>query len=526
MLPSTSDQRRLTTLILSVLLAACEGGEFELDGPPIEADPDPTLDVATTPAEPWGGLIGGAQDPVEPGIFCPCTHHEQSFNDAGDPARIYWPGSLADLEAPPEERCDPTPECETYAGLNHPLVILAHANGSTIHSYPELGNHLASHGIVLVSIPNSETGFRNRLGDAIDFAEAEFGPGLGKRTALIGHSLGGHMMALHNSELQDHGDRTLDGVALLAPRVDVGVNYPLDNVGALLGVHWAKDNDGATYGANNGTFTSVFHSYDNAGLVAGDPDAMTVAKDFVFFNFINGHHMQDQDGVIAYTTAFLRRELFGETAQDDHLRHQRPLIGLPPNQLPVSQQHARSQRLVIANFESGLNEPTWYGGVNTTGIIEQPSERASDDPFSPHLTKLKPLDIPAFAGTRRAEIVIDGGVDVSSYNYLVFRITQRYHDIDNPTGGDLDFEIGLELGGGGEVFAQASNYQDLSFPVVVNSIEINAMFVDATKNAMRTYLIPLDDFGAVTQVESVILDFSNEPALDYALSLDDVEFAR
>ena len=512
---------------IALLLAACDVGEPTIDdGQQIEPAPGLDLEIAATPApaaEPVNFEI--PMDPTQDGTFCVCDSTEPVNVMTAQEAHFYWPGGVG------SGTCGGP--CNTVEGVDHPLVILTHAVmgqiGNGLDSYGELGARLASHGMV-VAVIDPDGDVVARMQDTMATAEAEFTTALSDETALIGHSKGGEMVVLH-SGVVDASGRTLSGLVLMAPRVDDEAIYPLDDgIGAFLGLHWTDDNDGATYGNPNlDEWGSVFQLYDVVGELPGDPQTQTVTKDMVFFEHHSGtgeHYRQGNAGVVAYTAAFLRRELYGDANMDAYFTDQAPMA-LAQGEQPIGIQHQEPGRLVLANFETGQGMQPWpFVGVQTETIVAGPFTSTWDDVWSPHDEMVLPLSIPAVAAPRTLTIDLSPHTNVDDYEYLSFRVAQVYHDQTNPTGGDLDFTIRVRPVGERLRSVLASDYGALRFPVP-QSVTLSGGgggVTNVTKNAMRTYMIPIADFdGLAGTISSITLDFSTAPVAAYELVVDDFE---
>ena len=319
--------------------------------------------------------IGTTAPPDSPGPFVPCSMTINEFGPELQPLLVlFLPRSNED------ERCVET------LGAGRPLALLYHAKGAgnTVTDYNDLGMHLASHGIVVASLPHSIG-----VAEAIELLD-EMGVDPSPEIALIGHSAGGDLMVTRRGEVASSGGE-LKAIVLMAPRVstDIFFDYSLSGAESFLGLHWTWDSDHSTYGApGQGPRRSVFRIYDRAGLDFNDPFKAGLWKHFAFFDYHGGHYQQHRIGLIAYVTAVLRRQFFDDSGQDSFLEGLSPIPGLAAGERPIAQQHHRKERLQIATFEEGspLNPPIFDGVFDEGLSFTEGAEivPAWTDPFSPH----------------------------------------------------------------------------------------------------------------------------------------------
>jgi hypothetical protein len=200
-----------------------------------------------------------------------------------------------------------------------------------------------------------------------------------------------------------------------------------------------------------------------------------------------------------------------------------PIAGLAADQLPISQQYAVRNKIAVANFEINTMEPPSFDGFFVQDGYGDAWPSYSDE-FSPHATDV--LMATLHDGINKAiNVLLEPEVNVGGANYLSFRISQRYHPLVSPTGSDVEFDIEIQTRGE-HASVSASDYQTLTFPEVRTVVLAQVGdVVDATKNAMRTYVIPLDDFAIQdwSDVGAVVFHFGDTPG-DLYITLDDVEF--
>ena len=479
---------------------------------------------------PLEGGPGLVLDPAEDGPLSPCEVTLQQtveIDPSVDPiatltAIVYLP------------RGEDGPDCDSIASPNRPLVLIYHALGQSPDDYEALGRRLASHGFVVASLEHSDS-----LDDAIEFLDDELGGFLSDDVALIGHSMGGELMVNRRLQPEQQG-KNAAAMVLMAPLVlpDLIIpQYQLSGVDTFLGLHWAGDNDAATWGApspnNGGIRRSVFRIYDRAGVDFDDAQALSLTKHFVFFDF-GGHNRQDNAGVMAYTTAFLRRYVLGDTTQDRFVKGMVAPPALLDTARPVLQQYEEPNRIMLANFEESGDIPDAFVGVIEENVSAfPPAIFAFSDPFSPH-----DLGVLRFSFDARTDDehklsirLQEPGVDSGNMTHLSFRIAQEYHPERQQSREPLLFRV--IVASNGERAVEIVDYGALHFPVVVPDLTIaqTNQTVDATKNALRTYRIPLSDFGLDlgATIQGITFDFSDTGSVEgerIEMALDQLQLTR
>ena len=486
-------------------------------GPYPGSNLDPTLDLTSKPA------------PALPGPFCACSVSivkPGSFIDTNY-GLFYFP--RARTEDDRRECVENHRECSKVRGGPYHLAVVHYAIGSGGQgAYEGLATHLATHGFAVASMAtNDDSAF---AAEGLDYLYQEVGGSLTNQVALIGHSAGGDLVLSEGQYVsQPPLNKHLAAMVLMAPRIYAGESFDLNGVtSAFLGLHWTGDNDAATYGGLGPPRRSVFKAYDNAGIVSNDADSLSLTKDFVFFE-LSSHYLQNNPGIVAYTTAFLHRHLAGRMIYDRFLKYQEVPAGLSPADRPISQQHADPNRLTVANFESGPLAPALFTNAFEAGInvLVYPYDWSWNlDFYSPHDTRALKIGVFNASNGSGVEFPFSEPTPLAGYHHFSFRVAQLYHDVDAPTGVDRSFVVelcdldtcwGLDL----------ADYGGIPFPVVVNPLPLSQGGSDnGTKNAMRSILLPIKDFGLPigTVVERIRFNFSDGNADDAEFIVDDLEF--
>jgi hypothetical protein len=198
----------------------------------------------------------------------------------------------------------------------------------------------------------------------------------------------------------------------------------------------------------------------------------------------------------------------------------------------IFQQHAEPVQLTVANFENGSVEDITIGGtiqILGNSIANALVGNAHElDEFSCHHTKVMKFDWTGWTqpgGPDRITFHLGAPYDLQPYRYVAFRITQVYDPVLNPEGTPRDFSLRIQSQGGDDSVPISLFGGALHFPIVVPA-PVGALQEEQTKNAMRSYVIPLRAFEDVDlgAVEAVTLDFSEAGEQPTSFILDDIAF--
>ena len=482
-----------------------------------------------------GASFGFVDDP-EPGRTGPykvCTHDYDFSPDRNQylVGRIYAP-VLDDRE------------CITKGRFN--LVLIAHADGQgpmlQAHTnYEELARHLASNALMVVSF--NRYGLKQMQG-AIDIfdqvleAHLEYlyssSPIQGFITddvAMIGHSAGGRSVIRHAGVIGTSGKHQ-KALIVMAPTVDLNQDYAFHGeTEALLGLHVTYDTDVNAFGGKfaGQAMSSTFKIYDDAGIVPGSPNMLTVTKDMIFFEGV-GHYFQNTIVSQTYVNAFLQQHLNGHAIFGRFFKHQeRPSTITETQAEKIWQQHADMKRFVLADFENGSTHTNATGGsIEATGHLSDVAvgDAFTLDDFSPHNTRVMKFDYKHSVGNGgRVAFDLPQPTDLRDYRYASLRIAQVYHPQDNPDGVARDLALVLRTQGGDATVNIDSVDDPLHFPEK-ETAPPGALQAEQTKNAMRSYLVPLAAFENIdlSAVDGLTVDFSQSGQGTTTFILDDVEF--
>ncbi len=409
-----------------------------------------------------------------------------------------------------------THNCEVNG--KYPLVLISHADGvsTDYQSYDQLGHHLASHGFVVASIDRfglgADEAFDDLLRDNLTYLynHSQVKNRITSDVGLIGHSAGGRAVIKYAGIINEF-DKNLKALIVLAPTIDLDEAYNFQNeTSAFLGLHVVADFDNTAFGnkVKGQVMQSTFKIYDDAGLLDNDKNHLSLTKDMIFAN-TGGHYFQNTTFAKSYINAFLKLHVKHQSLYQNYFKYQKKIPGLNHK---VYLQHQEPKRLVIADFEN-KNSSEWnsLGGkviVSGNGIsnFETGAAYLIDD-YSPHHTRVAKFDwnnALSLTGNTFATHPVSGKItftipksdEIPNYKYLSFRITQVYHEVNNPTGDDINFEVIIADKNHTETVTIETYGGLLHFPVKMVA-PTGAIQEEQTKNAMRSYLLPLEAFESV-----------------------------
>lgn len=527
-----------------------------------------------------------AQDGVGTTVFAPATltaqpapGREGPYEVCEDDYEISLPGGhqiIGRIYAPVLDAQVPDGEVCPTVDRRFNLVIIAHADGANTGNggpgpefgcdaeepgaegdwecYDELGRHLASHAMVVVSlhrhpgnIPQGgaadvfdEVLTRN-LGWIYNSGDSGVGHILSDRIALIGHSAGGKAVIQNAGAIADFG-KELAALVVMSPSVANAAPPNFNGVvPAVMAIHVTGDDDKTAYGSLSvpGPTQSAFKIYDEAGQT-GDPNEFSLEKTMVYAR-TGDHYYQNQLFLRTYINAFLQTHLNRHAIFRHFLKHQEfPPVFFQTNILPQKFQimHEDLTRFAIDDFENENREVNTLGGTNVYGPVGfgfvQEGPAWERDPFSPLSTGLLYFEVlPADpSGAAQIAFGIPDPLNAASYRWLGFRIGQAYHPELNPEGESQTLSIRVVTESGSQTVPLSDHGLSVPFPLVLSAPAAPAnprpgvtQANGGTKNAMRSYLVSLRafdniDLDAVITVE-LIFDGVDQQTL---FVLDDLAF--
>ena len=461
---------------------------------------------------------------------------------------------------------------------DRPLVLILHGNGYSVNgkwgtkhnnNYVALAEHLAANGFNVFRPDwtgyNSDPEYGKRaIVDNLSKIYQEFGGRVSNQVVLIGHSVGGSAVVRYASEVEklydDEGKRLqLKSVISLGASVkyfDMDWENDLYETDSVLFIDASLDEDSSANKAHSGTDINrtALKLYDDAGSEAQLPSSHAgFEKDFmVVGGFKHGDLTGDGNKLIkAYINAYLRLHVYGESKFRPYFEGRvRPSsIGASPR---VDQSHAYPEKKVIASFQR--NSSRYFYGDSLGQPEGRIYMRSNDsyikynvtdswkDPHSQHNTKVMNIEWDRRRGTPKIGFRYYGrsGVDVSEYEYLVFRAAQYSNGYDvnnkkpvynewNPTGEPVDLSIRVITANGKSKKIKLGKYdQQIKYPMLGRWYGA-AGEGDASRNFMHSVRIPLTAFKKsggsmvdLTAVKKVEFFFDGKGRI----TMDSLEFVK
>jgi hypothetical protein len=469
-------------------------------------------------------------------------------HDLEQKAVVYFPADIAGATNPSQI---------SAAQAQYPLVVVVHGNSGALTSYKGynyLLDHLARNGMIAASIhvyPNAKGVSRARaLLQHLAILQTKF-PGKIDlaNVGIMGHSRGGEAVVIASKLNVDEAlGYNFKAIISLAPTDQYG---PHSLTGAYHRPYLV------IYGSLDGDLIDgpAFRLYDRADplramvFVEGAcHDRFNTEWDDNDFYFSPpwGLPPADQMKVTSldahqkiakgYMNAFFRWHLLGRTELTDFFTGE-----LTPAQVETAdggtiKLHFQYQApapvaapapLLVDRFNNGNWQLNDLGGsVTDSGTL----------PVPPGEGALKVLDVFSPHDTTGAQIRWDGlgdvylsdvpapSQDVSAYEYLQFRVTQRYGSASNPVNTTQDMYVKLRDKTGNARSLLVSKFATIPYPYVRGYNQL-------TKSALKTVRIPLAAYqievlGAqgidLTKIESITFEFATKPTGE--IEIDDIEF--
>jgi dienelactone hydrolase len=432
----------------------------------------------------------------------------------------------------------------------YPMVIVVHGNSASLLSYrgyDYLLEHLARNGMIAASIhvyPGARGVSRARaLFKHLEILKTKFGDRIDlENLGIMGHSRGGEAVVIAAKLNVDEGlGYDFGAIVSLAPTDQYGP-YSLAGLYAVpyLVVYGGLDGDVA--GAS--PKSTGFSLYDRA-----DP-----LKSMIFverachdrFNtqwddndfFFGQMTPADQAAVISadahekvvkgYMNGFFRWRLSGDDDMRDFFTGEeqpRQVEWADGGTVQIDVQYQEPGGLALDRFANGTWQVNDLGGVVTATLPAVPGKgdlRALDG-SSPHdhtggllrWDAASHIYVSSLPAARK---------DLSDYDLLSFRVTQRYGSASDAVGIPQDFFVKLTDQDGRSRKVPASQFAPLNYPYVRGISNL-------TKSAMKTVRIPLSEYTReLAGVEPVELDELVSVGFEFAvdptgeIEVTDIEF--
>jgi hypothetical protein len=395
---------------------------------------------------------------------------------------------------------------------NYPVVVCVHGNSSQLlgyQGYDYLLDHLAHNGFIAASIHmqigQTGTDRARILQNHLPIIFAMFGTHAANNIGIMGHSRGGEAVVIAaRLSQQEAWGYNINAVISLAPTN----RYTSEQFGGA----WAKPYL-VIYGSLDGDVAGIsetgFELYDRASgmnksmafvyrachdrfnTVWGDYDLMTsqmTAADAAAAISANSHQLIAK----GYMTAFFRQHLKGETQWAGIFRGEwiPAAVQASDANMKIYTQYEDTTVRTVETFEGAHTATSWQtstigGAASQSGLPATPQENdlRTMDAQSPHATA--GLALKWDSATDTLDYVIPAGQrDVSGFQAVSFRISQKVGSASNPANQVQDLRLTLTDGGGHSRAIRISKLQEIPYPY-------QRGYAEFTKSAMCTIRIPL-----------------------------------
>lgn len=462
---------------------------------------------------------------------------------------------------------------------DRPLVLFMHGEMMDRHSHSYLMAHLTRNGFVTASIDSGGSN-DERARQAITYLNGLFDhwglrDSLSGEIVLAGHSRGGEgaiatARTLHEEPELSVRDLTVVSVISIAG-TDKGPDIGPDRetltgqmTQSLLTLYGSRDDDvngSEANVANLESMKTVFAVYDRAGRETGSDGLVWpgqhVDKAMVYLHGLTHRAfmgiscsicsvagtVEGNQAAKAYLNAFLRWQVWGQTAYRDYLTGEQTPESL--EMLTLSHQYSAGRRRVIDRFDNGDRDLNDVGGLvyrSTQGIISHaegdlhallsssPHETGgariswsnNNGQYNPLMLWFIPDQSVPFVGSLR---------NVSSFDVLSLRIGQVYDSPLNPAGVSQNIRVGLLSSAGVSSQVDTIGYRDIppQDAFICNPFQCgNIEQADFSKSAMGTVRIPLSAFDNVdlAEVRGIYLYFNDPDIVTGDITIDSLEFVR
>jgi len=448
---------------------------------------------------------------------------------------------------------------------SYPLIVVVHGNSGSTNSYQGynyLLEHLSKNGFIAASIhlnPGMKGSGRARMMfKNIEVLQSKFGSKLANNIGIMGHSRGGEAVVIAaRLNQQESLGFNLNAIISLAP-TDQYTHEVLGGGWATpyLVIYGSMDGDVAggdgspttpmntgfalydrangavksmvfVYGSTHGRYNTVWGNTDITASWSklGPGDMPKLISDSAHQAIAKG-----------FMTAFFKRHILNETQWDDIFKGVWTPAAVEQadgGNVKLYIQYEGTVRKEVDNFQGPHSGTSWTSSTIGASVNDDntlPLDPAEDellilDTHSPHDTGglLLKWDNP----TDKLRFTLPVGQrDVSSYNAVSFRVSQKVASTSNPTGQSQDIYLTLKDEGGKERAIKVSKLVEIPPPH-------ERHYPQYTKSAMNTVRIPLSCYtikvaGAMevdlTNIEELRFDFGIKTMGE--IEIDSVEFAN
>jgi hypothetical protein len=482
------------------------------------------------------------------------TQPSVTVTDEHKPPNTFTVPIIADVRFPADAPGATMPSQISAAQPNYPVVVCVHGNSGqslSYQGYDYLLDHLAHNGFIAASIhmqPGQTGTDRARiLQNHLPIIFGMFGTQAANNIGLMGHSRGGEAVVIAaRLNQQEAWGWNINAVISLAPTNQ----YTFEHFSGA----WAKPYL-VIYGSLDGDLGGIgdtgFELYDHAS-------GMNKSMAFVYrachdrFNTVWGDGdfpfgeltPADQAAVLSanshqliakgYMTAFFRQHLKAETQWSGIFRGEWVPASVQASDanMKIYTQYEDMTVRTVDDFEGAHTATSWQtstigGAVSQSGLPATPQENdlRTMDAQSPHLTA--GLMLRWDNTTETLDYVIPVGQrDVSSFQAVSFRVSQKVGSASNPANQVQDLRLTLTDGGGHSRAIRISKLAEIPYPYVrgVSSL---------TKSALCTIRIPLDAYHIhclnvdqvdLTDVTTLSFQFAEKSSGE--IEIDSIQFTN
>lgn len=434
----------------------------------------------------------------------------------------------------------------------YPMVVVVHGNSSSLLSYKGydyLLGHLARNGMIAASIhvyPGAGGVSRARaLFKHLEILKGIFGDRIDlDRLGIMGHSRGGEAVVIASKLNVDEGlGYQFQAIISLAPTDQYG---PYSLAGAYAAPYlviyggldgdvagaWPKSTGFSLYDRADPVKSMIFVEracHDRFNTQWGDNDfyfGQLTPADQASVISVDAH----QKIVKGYMNGFYLWRLFDDGDMRDFFTgEERPhqVEWADGGTIRIDVQYQEPDGLGLDRFAGGTWQVNDLGGAVTATLPAPPGKGDLHglDNFSPHDKTGGLLRWDAASHLYVSDLP-PGSRDLSDYDMLSFRVTQRYASVSNAAGAEQDLLVGLTDEDGNSRQVLLSQFAPFSYPYVRG---INHL----TKSALRTVRIPLSAYKRelagvepvdLSEVVSLTFDFAVHPTGE--IEVTDIEFVR
>lgn len=456
----------------------------------------------------------------------------------------------------------------------YPLIVFVHGQGHDYRGYNYLLDHWAENGFIAASI-HLENAWGLQEGsdralilfEHLTILKNIFGTNVADNIGIMGHSRGGEGVTIAPRLNHQQGlGHAINAVIALAPtnqytNETLGGDWATPYLviygamdGDVDGSAWIKqpwhfglNNCGfALYDKANGQIKSMIFVYGatHDRFTAINPDTDITASwsslgpsDFPSLINADAH----QKIAKAYSTAWFRWHLKDETHWQSLFRGEwipAAVKQADSGKVKLYVQYEDTTRTEVDNFEGVHTDTSWQTSTigdsvsddNTLPVLpgeKNPMEEElyNVDSHSPHQTSGLLLRWDGTTDRLRFDIP-SGYKNVSTYNAISFRVTQKVDSTSNPANQAQDLYLTCKDTSGKSRSIKVSKFAEIPAPQLR---EDNSL----TKSAMCTVRIPLHTFEIevagidkidLENLESLTFDFKAKPTGE--IEIDSVEFTE